>query len=108
MTNKKLLVLFFTLIICCYPSYSSESKYSNSLSRMEREWLYREYPEDNDEMRISRIEEKVFGTIHEKDLKSRYLQLQQAFNATKKIKRNNRKMSGIPTSIPISVNDLIN
>lgn len=108
MTNKKLLILSFIFIISCSPSFSSESRYSNSLSRMEREWLHREFTEDDDELRISRIEEKVFGTIHEKDLKSRYLQLQQAFNATKRIKHNHRKMSGIPTSIPLSVNDLIN
>lgn len=106
------LLLCFILIInfSCGFCYSSESKYSNGISRLEREWLHREFPNEDDEVRISRLEAKVFGTIHEKDLKSRYIQLREAFDAKKQMQtshNNNDIYRGIPTSIPISVQDLI-
>lgn len=108
--SKKFIIVF--LFICIFSSAGScaenESKYSTSLSRMEREWLYREYPSENDEDRISRLEEKVFGTVHDIDTKTRYTRLRKAFDAQKnRIKKQKRMFSGIPTSIPINIDGLI-
>jgi len=100
-------LIFNTVSGVCF---ASDSKYSNGLSRLEREWLHREFPNDEDEVRISRLEEKVFGTIHEKDLKSRYIQLRDAFDAKKNMQTSHNNFDlyrGIPTSIPMSVGDLI-
>ena len=64
-------LLCFVLIVNTLSGvcYASGSKYSDGIARLEREWLHREYPNEDDEVRISRLEEKVFGTIKEKDLR---------------------------------------
>lgn len=103
-------VLFIFTLICPISYAQDESKLSLSLSRMEREWLHREFNNENDEIRISRLEENVFGTIHDIDLKSRYSQLLRAFNLRKSTKEKTSRdyLFGTPTSIPMNVDELIN
>ena len=75
---------------------------------MEREWLYKEYPHDSDVTRISRLEEKVFGSIHDIDMKTRYKHLQQAFdNKKNKSYRRPNNLYDYPTSLPMNVDDLL-
>lgn len=93
------------------PALSYESKYSDGIARLERAWLHKEYQNEEDEIRLSRLEEKVFGTIHDNDTKSRYTQLRKAFDAQQKMRRHAPRhdmsfMRGVPTSVPISVYDL--
>lgn len=92
----------------CFSSESG-SAYSVALSRMEREWLNKEYPQESDEVRISRLEEKVFGTIHDIDTKTRYSHLRQAFDTKKMMqgKRSSNYLYGNPTSIPMNVDGLL-
>lgn len=107
---QNLIILIITFILICPVSYSSnESKYSTSLSRMEREWLHKEFNNDSDDARISRLEENVFGTIHDIDINTRYNRLQKAFNVRKNrnIKTSGDYLFGTPTSIPMNVNDLL-
>lgn len=89
----------------------SESVNSTTLSRMEREWFGNEYNQDDDETRISRLEEKVFGTIFENDLKSRYSNLIRAFDAKKQIQNRRswfeKNITGVPTSVPIRAENLL-
>jgi len=87
------------------------SKYANVLSRMEREWFHKEFNNYPDEKRISNLEEKVFGTIHDGDINFRCNQLRKAFDARKSIQAKHRRLgrnmfSGIPTSIPMSADEL--
>ena len=109
---KRLYIVLFLIIFVsgnCCSSDEYESPYSVSLSRMEREWLKREFPSESDETRISRLEEKVFGSIHDIDKESRYSQLRKAFDARKTM-RTRRSMDylyGSPTSIPMNVHDLL-
>ena len=91
-------------------SYAQEeSSLSLSLSRMEREWLHKEFNNDNDEIRISRLEEIVFGTIHDVDKDVRYHQLQKAFDAKKMMQAKHSKdyLYGIPTSNFLNIDDLV-
>lgn len=93
------------------PSGITPSKYSNALSRMEREWFHKEFSYYPDEERISNLEEKVFGTIHDGDINFRYKQLRKAFDAKKSIQAKHNRFgrnlfSGVPTSIPVNVDDL--
>ena len=76
---------------------------------MEREWLRKEFNNDDDNVRISRLEETVFGTIHDIDTKSRYNQLKKAFNAKKNryMKTSRDYLFGTPTSIPMNVDELL-
>lgn len=97
------------MLFCTLPSFSYEnSRYSYSLSRMEREWLKKEFEGETDEKRITRLEEKVFGTIHDIDIKTRYNQLRRAFDAEKTIRKKHKlhSLSGFPTSTPISFDNL--
>ena len=105
---KRIFIILFIICITVSAGYTNESNYSAGLSRLERAWLHKEYKNDDDEIRISRLEEKVFGTIHELDLKSRYIQLREAFDAQQRMKAKSDKsfFGGVPTSIPISVYDL--
>ncbi|MCM1264563.1 MAG: hypothetical protein NC200_00035 [Candidatus Gastranaerophilales bacterium] len=94
------------------PFSQEESKYNNVLSRMEREWLNKEYTNQNDEERISRLEEKIFGTIHDGNLKNRCNQLRKAFDARKNIQAKHRNythgmFSGLPTSTPMNIDGLV-
>ncbi len=108
MLKKYLGFLIIFYITCLSFSYGYESRYSTSLSRMEREWLHREFTEDNDETRMSRLEEKVFGTIHDIDTKSRYKHLQQAFDAKKTMRYKRRNnLYDYPTSLPMNVDELL-
>jgi len=102
---KNLILCALILITECSLSYCTESIYSEGLSRLEREWLHKEHRADDDEVRIGRLEEKVFGTIHEKDIKSRYIQLRDAFDAQKRMRNraNHSFFGGVPTSIPSDV-----
>lgn len=86
-----------------------ESGLSLSLSRMEREWFHKEFNNDNEEIRISRLEEKVFGTIHDVDKATRYHQLQKAFDAKKIMQAKHKKdyLYGVPTSNPLNIDNLI-
>ena len=86
-----------------------ESKYNNVLSRMEREWFGIEFVNHSEEERVEKLEEKVFGTIHDGDIKSRVTLLQKAFDARKIIKQQNMRnmYSGLPTSIPMNVDELL-
>ena len=98
-------------MFCTLPAFSyGENRYSYSLSRMEREWLKTEFNEEDDEKRISRLEEKIFGTIHDIDIKTRYARLRRAFDAEKTIRKKNKyhSLSGFPTSTPISFDDFTN
>lgn len=111
MSNKKIiLIIIFTLFIGAAHA-SQESKYDLSLSRMEREWLNKEYKQDTDETRLSRLEEKVFGTIFENDFNTRYSNLQKAFDAKKQIqnRRNwfEENIVGMPTSTPIRAENIL-
>ena len=115
MRYLKFLVLFLLInLICLNQCFGMlESRYAQSLLRMEQEWLHREFPEEAEEIRISRLEEYVFGTIHDVDIKIRYKNLQKAFNMRKldqykSNRRNYNRFSGVPTSIPMNVEDLIN
>lgn len=105
---NKFLVLFLLFNILIVPAYSNESRYSQSLSRMEREWLHKEFDNEDDELRLSRLEEKVFGTIHDVDTETRYKQLRKAFNVRKLKHHKINKLYGNPTGIPSSIDDLIN
>ena len=60
------------------------------------------------EKRITRLEEKVFGTIHDIDIKTRYNQLRKAFDAEKTLRRKHKlnSLSGFPTSTPVSFDNL--
>ena len=108
---KRLLLAIFIINLVVNSAFAliQESKYSQSLSRMEREWLKREFANEEDEIRLSRLEEKVFGTIHDKDKSSRYRQLKQAFDAKKNIQQQGRyyRFGGRPTSIPMNIDGLI-
>ena len=107
---KKFFILFLLLNLFCINVYAQEENdLEPSLSRMEREWFHKEFNKDNDEMRLERLEEKVFGTVHDVDKKVRYHQLQKAFDAKKMMQAQNRKnhFYGTPTSVPINVDDLI-
>lgn len=102
---KKVLVLFFVLNLTF--AYAGETKYSQSLSRMEMEWFHKEFDNEDDEIRLSRLEEKVFGTIHDVDKETRYRQLLKAFNVRKMKHHKVKKFSGNPTSTPMTIDDLI-
>ena len=110
---KKFLVLVLTLNFLFTPKVFAvnESVYSMSLSRMEREWLNKEYPSDTDEVRLDRLEEKVFGTIFENDIKSRYVNLRKAFDAKKQMQNKRswfeQNIVGMPTSVPIRAENLL-
>lgn len=107
---KKIFTVVILLNIYSNIIYAqNESPYSTSLSRMEREWLHKEYNEESDEQRINRLEENIFGTIHEIDKNQRYDQLRQAFDAKKHMqaKYKHNYLYGNPTSIPMNVNDLL-
>lgn len=105
---------FLLIILSAFISHAlpviAESNLSVSLARMEREWLHKEFVNDNDEIRISRLEENVFGTIHDIDIKSRYNHLKKAFNAKKNnyLKTSRDYLFGTPTSIPINIDELTN
>ena len=75
---------------------------------MEREWIHKEFEGEDDEVRISRLEEKVFGTIHDIDTPTRYRQLQKAFDVRKNLQARNRRYSrsGFPTSVPVNIDVL--
>ena len=89
----------------------NESKYSLALSRMEREWLNKDYQSDDDEVRISRLEEKVFGTVFENDFHTRYTNLRKAFDAKKQMQNRRswfeENIVGLPTSVPIRAENLL-
>ena len=99
------LVLVFNFLLALKGYTMSESVYSTSLSRMEREWLNKEYPSDTDEMRMERLEEKVFGAAFENDIKTRYSNLRRAFDAKKQMQNRRswfeQNIVGMPTSVPI-------
>lgn len=110
--KKYILILVLTPILICNLCYAKEeSIYSQSLSRMEREWLKQEYILEDDEERIIRLEERVFGTIQDSDLKTRYKKLRRAFDVKKEMQQKrkwyNEVMSGVPTSIPMNVEGLM-
>ena len=89
-----------------------ESKYNQVLSRMEREWFNKDYPYQTDEDRISRLEEIIFGTIHDGNIKARCNQLRKAFDARKNIQAKHKNythgmFSGLPTSTPMNIDGLI-
>ena len=106
-------ILFVCLIISCIfvPNVyaQDESFFSPSLARMEREWFNKEFNNEADDVRISRLEEKVFGTIHDVDKNIRYHQLQKAFDAKKMMQAQNKRnhLYGTPTSIPVNIDDLV-
>lgn len=91
---------------------NEESKYNNVLSRMEREWFRKEYTNLSDEDRVCQLEEKVFGAIHDGDIKFRCNQLRKAFDAKKSIQAKHRNYtrgmySGLPTSTPMNIDGLL-
>lgn len=86
------------------------SKYENVLSRMEREWFGVESKNCSDIERIEKLEERVLGTIQEGNIKHRLVLLQKAFDAKKTMKQQNytkNMFSGVPTSIPMNVDELL-
>lgn len=76
---------------------------------MEKEWLNKEFPNEDDDVRISRLEETVFGAIQDIDINSRYTKLRKAFDAKKvmQVKHHSNYLYSSPTSIPMNVNDLL-
>lgn len=106
--NKYFLIIALLLCISL-PIGAAESPYSTSLSRMEREWFHKEFPQDNDDIRLDRLEEKVFGTIHDVEKNIRYDQLRKAFDAKKNryAQRRPNYLYGTPTSIPMNVDELL-
>ena len=107
--TKRIFVFIFLSVILNFSHVFAESSMSPALSRMEREWFHREFNFENDEIRISRLEEKVFGTIHDVDLKIRYQQLCRAFDSKKSTQAKYRKnyLYGVPTSDCINIDDLL-
>lgn len=97
------------ILVCSCCANTKESIYSPAISRMEREWLHKEFPQENDDKRISRLEEIVFGTIHDIDLNTRYIQLKKAFDTKKnlQVKHSPNFLYGTPTSIPMNVDQLL-
>ena len=109
---KQFLILFFIYLMTCNSCFCMfESKYSQSLSRMEREWLNKDFEGEDEEIRLNRLEEYVFGTIHDVDFKTRYKNLQKAFDTRKRAQYKNpqnifNRFSGVPTSIPMNIEGL--
>ena len=111
MNNKIFVSIIISFFLTSQLVYANDSRYSQSLSRMEREWLHKEFNTDSDEERITRLEEKVFGTIHDVNIQTRYKQLRRAFDVQKEIQQKHRwyneVMSGIPTSVPMNIDGLV-
>ena len=83
-----------------------------ALSRMEREWFKKEFPNLNTENRVENLEEKLFGSIQSGSLKKRINQLKDAFDAQKIIQAKEHSygfniFSGLPTSVPMNVDELL-
>jgi hypothetical protein len=112
MFRKVFVLLIIINLILSNFALSGESRYAQSLSRMEREWFHRDFNGEDDEIRLARLEERVFGTIHGVDKQKRYSQLVQAFNL-RKTRQSCRSSAprnwlyGVPTSLPMNVNDLL-
>ena len=106
-----LIILFICSTTCNLCFCMPETKYSQSLTRMEKEWLNKDFSGENEEIRLNRLEEYVFGTIHDVDFKTRYKNLQKAFDARKHAQYKNsqkryHRFSGVPTSIPMNIEGL--
>ncbi len=84
------------------------SKYDYMLSRIEKEWFKQDYTNLTMSERLNRLEEHVFGTSFNEDVNKRCDRLKRAFNAQKNNYRRTQGMfSGVPTSIPFGVDELI-
>ena len=98
MNNKIFVFIIISFFLTSQLVYANDSRYSQSLSRMEREWLHKEFNTDSDEERITRLEEKVFGTIHDVNIQTRYKQLRRC------AKRNTTKTSLVQRSYERNTN----
>lgn len=86
---------------------SNEERYDYMLSRLEREWFERSYSSYPMSERLNRLEEHVFGTSFNEAVDNRCERLKRAFNAQKQMVKNRHLYSGVPTSIPFGVDELI-
>ncbi|MCR5266598.1 MAG: hypothetical protein K6E29_08430 [Cyanobacteria bacterium RUI128] len=77
---------------------------------MEKEWFHKDYQDYPEEIRLARLEEYVFGTIHDTDFRTRYENLQKAFDIRKRKQssnaRNTHRFGGVPTSVPMNIEHL--
>lgn len=83
-------------------------KYDYMLSRIEKEWFKQDYTNLPMCERLNRLEEHVFGTSFNEDVNKRCDRLKRAFNAQKQgISKSRSLFSGVPTSIPFGVDELV-
>lgn len=83
-------------------------KYDYMLSRIEKEWFKQDYTNLPMCERLNRLEEHVFGTSFHEEVNKRCERLKRAFNAQKQtVNKNKSLFSGVPTSIPFGVDELI-
>ena len=82
-------------------------KYDYMLSRIEREWFRKDYTNLPLGERLNRLEEHVFGTSFNEEINKRCDRLKRAFNAQKQTTRNKNLFSGVPTSLPFGVDELV-
>lgn len=94
--------------ICGFDNESDYEKYGIMLSRLEKEWFNETYSTLPLSSRIDRLEEHIFGTCFNEDVNIRCERLTRAFNTQKKhVNRNKSLFSGVPTSIPLGVEELL-
>ena len=86
---------------------SDYDKYDYMLSRIEKEWFQKDYTNLPMCERLNRLEEFAFGTSFNEEVNKRCDRLKRVFNAQKQTVKNKSLFSGVPTSIPFGVEELI-
>ena len=78
---KRFLILCFTFMSLFSGAFSAQSKYAETLYKIEEELYGINYADQNDETRINRLEKSVYGTVSSKKLDDRIKKLSEDLSA---------------------------